>query len=118
VGEVRAGATVGDPRGTWALGRGALQSGCAWGDCWGVNYQPGNPDDMRDCVGNGASWRRIKMHCWSGGDGQHGIKSVHPGGAQVTLGDASVRFISETMDRDTYRAVKTIQGAETEGFTD
>jgi prepilin-type N-terminal cleavage/methylation domain-containing protein len=106
--EVRSGPSDQDPRGAWALGRGVIEGGCGEGDCLGVNYQPGNPDDVHDCVTNVT----VKLHCWNGGDGQHGAKSLHPGGAQATLGDASVRFIPETTDILVYRAIKTIQGRE------
>ncbi|MBC8351160.1 MAG: DUF1559 domain-containing protein [Planctomycetes bacterium] len=94
--ETRSGPTRGDVRGCWAMGRAVIQGGCDQGDCVGINYQPSAPDDMHGCVGTGAEWRKIKIHCWSGGDGQHGPKSLHPGGCQATLADASVRFISET----------------------
>ncbi|QDV12791.1 putative major pilin subunit [Rosistilla oblonga] len=39
-------------------------------------------------------------------------RSRHPGGVQVSRCDASVRFISETIDLNTYRAMSTTQGGE------
>jgi prepilin-type N-terminal cleavage/methylation domain-containing protein len=41
--------------------------------------------------------------------------SYHPGGAQFTLGDASVQFISETVDLTVYRALGTRDGREPPG---
>ncbi|MEZ6091852.1 MAG: DUF1559 domain-containing protein [Pirellulaceae bacterium] len=38
--------------------------------------------------------------------------SYHPGGAMFGLGDASVRFIAETIDLATYRALSTRAGGE------
>ncbi|MDP7303296.1 MAG: DUF1559 domain-containing protein, partial [Pirellulaceae bacterium] len=114
--EIRAGPAPSDPRGAWALARGVIVGGCATGDCQGINYQRANPDDIHQCVGNNATWRTVKMHCWANGDCQHGPKSLHPGGAQATLADGSVRFVSETIDLATYRAVKTIMGGETLTF--
>lgn len=114
--ELRAGPSTTDPRGAWALSRGSIVGGCGNGDCRGINYQPANPDDIHQCVGNGTQWRNIKMHCWATGDCQQGPKSLHPGGAQATLADGSVRFVSETMNLATYRAVKTIMGGETLNF--
>jgi prepilin-type N-terminal cleavage/methylation domain-containing protein/prepilin-type processing-associated H-X9-DG protein len=114
--ELRAGPTTTDPRGAWALARGTMVAGCGNGDCQGINYQPANPDDIHECVGNGAGWRRQKMHCWSTGDCQHGPKSRHPGGAQAALVDGSVRYVSETMDLATYRAIKSIMGGESLSF--
>jgi type II secretory pathway pseudopilin PulG len=40
--------------------------------------------------------------------------SLHPGGINVTLGDASVRFLSETTDLVVLRAISTISGGETD----
>ncbi|MFH1919556.1 MAG: DUF1559 domain-containing protein [Planctomycetota bacterium] len=42
-------------------------------------------------------------------------RSRHPGGVQVTMCDGSARFVSETIDIDTWRAVSTSQGGETLG---
>jgi hypothetical protein len=106
--EIRAGSSPQDPRGCWALGRSVIEGGCGEGDCLGVNYQPANPDDIHDCI----SQPQVKMHCWNGGDGQHGAKSLHPTGCQAALADASVRFIPESTTLQVYRAIKTIQGRE------
>jgi len=42
----------------------------------------------------------------------HAASSSHPGGAQFVLGDDSARFISETIDVQTYAALGTIDGGE------
>jgi len=39
-------------------------------------------------------------------------RSRHPGGVQVCLGDGSVRFIAESIEIDTWRALSTTQGGE------
>lgn len=50
------------------------------------------------------------------GDRRNGaFGSYHPGGGNFLLGDGSVRFISETIDFATYRALSTRNGAETLG---
>jgi len=109
--EIRAGTHRDDPRGTWALYRGVNVGGCEAGDCQGINsLQPGwNPDDVHHCVADTAA----KMPCWNGGDGQHGPKSMHPGGCQSGLADGSVRFFSETMTNATLEALNSIHGRET-----
>jgi prepilin-type N-terminal cleavage/methylation domain-containing protein len=43
------------------------------------------------------------------------FSSHHTGGAQFCLGDGSVRFISENIDRGTYQSLATIQGGEVVG---
>ncbi len=42
-------------------------------------------------------------------------RSLHPGGANVTLGDGSVRFVPETVDRAVFQAFGTRNGGETPG---
>jgi prepilin-type N-terminal cleavage/methylation domain-containing protein len=41
-----------------------------------------------------------------------GFKSLHPGGAQFVMGDASVHFVAETVDHDAYRALATRNGED------
>lgn len=43
------------------------------------------------------------------------LRSRHPGGVQVALCDGSARFIAETIDLNTYRALSTSQGGEPVG---
>lgn len=52
-----------------------------------------------------------------GGDGRGGnaARSEHPGGVNMGLGDASVRFVSETIDRITYRNAMSIMDKNTLG---
>jgi prepilin-type N-terminal cleavage/methylation domain-containing protein len=42
-------------------------------------------------------------------------RSRHPGGVQTTLGDGSVRFVSNTINLDIWRAISTTYGKETIG---
>jgi len=39
--------------------------------------------------------------------GQFGFRSKHPGGANFLFGDGSVKFIKQTVDKNTYRALGT-----------
>ena len=41
-----------------------------------------------------------------------GFSSAHEGGWQMLMGDGTVRFVSEKIDRKVYRAVMTIAGGE------
>ncbi|GAB4137421.1 MAG: DUF1559 domain-containing protein [Planctomycetaceae bacterium] len=110
--EARSGPVPTDVRGVWAFGRGTLSAGCAQGDCRGINYQPSAPDDVQGCVGTGGQWRALRVHCWSGGDGQVGPKSPHVGGAHALMGDGVVRFLSENLSVNVMRNLSTIQGGE------
>ncbi len=53
--------------------------------------------------------------CWNNWQNQQGFASQHVGGAQFTLCDGSVRFISQNIDLGTYRNLATIQGGEVVG---
>ncbi|HUT92698.1 MAG TPA: DUF1559 domain-containing protein [Thermoguttaceae bacterium] len=46
-------------------------------------------------------------------DGVYPARSFHPGGVNAALGDASVRFISETIDLTTYQSLGSRAGGET-----
>ncbi|NLS91984.1 MAG: DUF1559 domain-containing protein [Planctomycetaceae bacterium] len=48
----------------------------------------------------------------SDGSGGTGARSRHPGGVNCALGDGSVRFVSETIDRLIWRAALTIQAGD------
>jgi prepilin-type processing-associated H-X9-DG protein len=42
----------------------------------------------------------------------YSFRSLHPGGLHFALADGSVRFISDSIDLPTYRALATINGRE------
>jgi hypothetical protein len=116
--EAIAGDGANDARGVWALGRGgvAMTGGCDnQGDCGGINdgiiHKTWNPDDVHECTNRDDQL----LACWSGGDGQNGPKSYHPGGCHALLGDGSVRFVSENINFNIHRAINSIAGGETIG---
>jgi prepilin-type N-terminal cleavage/methylation domain-containing protein len=112
--ELRSGTTITDVRGTWGIPRVGANavSGCSPdGDCYGINSGNSGNDDVHGCTD---AWQ-IKMGCWSNGDGQGGPKSLHPGGVHGLLGDASTRFISQSIDNNTLKGISSASGGETVG---
>ena len=67
------------------------------------------------------NWRGYDCGNWSAiadAPGEYAIvsaRSLHIGGAQIQLGDASVRFVSENVDLQVWRAVGTRDGGEVIG---
>jgi prepilin-type N-terminal cleavage/methylation domain-containing protein/prepilin-type processing-associated H-X9-DG protein len=62
----------------------------------------------------------LQLNCATdrAGDGLGGIamRSRHPGGVQVCFADGRVTFVSNTVDKQLYRASMTIQGNESKGI--
>ena len=50
---------------------------------------------------------------WGNWPDNYSFMSRHEGGGQFTLADGSVRFVSENIDGDLYKALASIQGSET-----
>ena len=59
-------------------------------------------------------WRRgiNENYAGTGAPYAWGAGSFHPGGCQATMGDASVHFIPETIDRIVLRGLETAKGGE------
>jgi len=116
--EVRAGVFPEDPRGTWALPRlGATMVSGGWiGDCYGINDQTNSGEDIKMTGPSQAALLAAKMPAHLGGDGQACPRSQHPGGCHAGLGDASVRFVPETISKTIYNAVNSAGGGEPISF--
>jgi len=123
-------ANNGDCRGCWASNMGASFSAYTRytpdsgpegisGPNAPAETSTGSALEYRDCpvyCDNGATG--LQQRCSDcGGDGRGGIaaRSYHPGGVNVSMGDASGRFVSETIDKVLYRGLLTIAGDETIG---
>ena len=106
IGELRAGPTDGDPRGTWALGH-AGASLLAWygfrGDANGPNacndYADDIPTTLRCRNLDRQMLRDICMPCdGSSNFTQATTRSIHQGGVHLAFVDGSVRFISDDVE--------------------
>jgi prepilin-type processing-associated H-X9-DG protein len=106
LGEVRAGLSSHDPRGTWALGLyGSSVLGMhASNGIVGINdCTPGADDIWRATeVISEVGEETLNADCMSlfniDSSNQAGVRSIHPGGAFCAFADGSVRFLSEFIE--------------------
>ena len=124
VGEILKMSNGGDCRGCWGLNMGALVSAYTRGDpeIDGANgiatpnvRAVGIYRDHPTRCANTPSIGDPQLECGdAGGDGLGGIaaRSRHTGGVHFLLGDGRVTFISQNVDKITYRAIFTIQSSE------
>src|SRR5262249_28795914 len=114
--EIRTGVVNTDARGTWSLPRlgGCMVGGWDFvGDCNGINDQKTWGDDIKDCLGGNNASIASRMPCWNGGDGQMAARSQHPGGCHALLGDASTRFVSQSLGNPALPSINSASGGET-----
>jgi prepilin-type N-terminal cleavage/methylation domain-containing protein/prepilin-type processing-associated H-X9-DG protein len=105
IGELRAGITQYDIRGTWAIGGGTSALWCHGyvSDANGPNSTVLNADDPLTCtdvvnaVGGQTQLAVLGMPCWEGNgpNWQQGARSLHSGGVNTCFADGSVHFISD-----------------------
>jgi prepilin-type N-terminal cleavage/methylation domain-containing protein/prepilin-type processing-associated H-X9-DG protein len=108
IGELRAGVSESDPRGTWALGAAGASS--LWGhgtdNAIGPNACIPGGDGIFGCgrikgsVGGEAALLTECMPC-DDVAGQGTVRSMHTGGAYIGFVDGSVHFISDFIDKGT-----------------
>lgn len=108
IGELRAGISESDPRGTWALG--AAGSSSLWGhgtdNAIGPNACIPGGDGIFGCSrikGSVGGEEALMKECMPCDDvaGQGTVRSLHIGGAYVGFADGSVHFISDFIDKGT-----------------
>lgn len=104
IGEIRAGLTDKDSRGTWALPGSAngLAGHIYWGSgCNGPNCLLANGDDFKGCESIGfdsAERVRLKMPCNDPGNSiQQTMRSMHSGGVHCAFADGSTHWISDNI---------------------
>jgi len=106
VGEIVKVDSGGDDRGAWGWVSGPLFSGRARQSP--VRFFTPNSKEFYDC--SPYSWNSTSQSVYNwrstpdatGTTGGTGARSLHTGGVHFTLGDGSVRFISENVDQNTY----------------
>ncbi|MBN8625275.1 MAG: DUF1559 domain-containing protein [Planctomycetes bacterium] len=72
---------------------------------WGINAANGVQVNSSD--GQAANWGQGGTHADAARDGSGGIYSFHPGGAHLSFGDSSVKFVSEFIDISVLAALAT-----------
>jgi prepilin-type N-terminal cleavage/methylation domain-containing protein len=105
-----------DVRGCWGIpggGSSAMVGGCA-GDANRPNDRRAGADDLMLIVQNTAIGMGGNNN-WASGNVQVPARSMHTGGLHVTLGDGSVRFISDAVDQAIWNALHTRYGNEVLG---
>jgi prepilin-type processing-associated H-X9-DG protein/prepilin-type N-terminal cleavage/methylation domain-containing protein len=113
---------------SWSSGPMATQAlhtlGLLGGSWLGVTAQRGGhaqPFDERMNHPLGLAALHYNNGCTNSGTGPgtydtiSGFRSVHPGGCNFLFCDGSVRFVSEAVSPDTYRALSTMAGGEVLG---
>ena len=127
IGELRAGLSSIDIRGTWAMGfAGASMAGHA------KNYNPtpndNNGSSYPNCNDGGdelqmtaqfgpmfpnAAQQRMGFNCGGGMYNSGGqVRSNHPGGVHVGFGDGSVRFIKQTISNQIWFNILTSKNGD------
>jgi prepilin-type N-terminal cleavage/methylation domain-containing protein len=111
IGELRAGISESDPRGTWALGAAGASSLWAHGtdNDNGPNSCLDGGDGIFGCgriKGSFGGNEGLLRECMPCDDiaGQGTVRSMHVGGAYVGFVDGSVHFISDFIDKGPYDA--------------
>jgi prepilin-type N-terminal cleavage/methylation domain-containing protein/prepilin-type processing-associated H-X9-DG protein len=96
--EVRIGTTTADPRGCWGLGFPGASVVAGYG--WGTNLNPNSQNSGSDIIQGAPDNYTIGMgNQISTTSTQSGTpRSRHSGGVNIALGDASVRFIRDSID--------------------
>jgi prepilin-type processing-associated H-X9-DG protein len=107
LGEVLSGYNTTDSRGTWALGHiGASSVGdYATGDAQTINDPDNGSDDIAGCPNiSGSSPYKQNLGCWTGcpDNNQATIRSNHTGGANVAMGDGSVKFLRSSLSQQAF----------------
>lgn len=105
LGELRAGATGTDNRGTWAIGGVSPSAigGCYYeGDAKGPNWLETNADDTCTCGSIGLSaieLVRLKIPCYASATINHQAapRSMHAGGVHTAFCDGSTHWISDNI---------------------
>lgn len=79
---------------------------------WGSSAEPMNKNPVTDTFLAENGWHDCRASYEGGPHTTANFRSDHPGGCLFLFADGSVRFLSDSTDRQTYRALSTIQGDE------
>ena len=112
LGEVRAGVSEIDSRGTWAMGDSSITlwgNGSYMGDDNGPNSSSVGGDNVQGCTelvaaSGGSTWDNcptlnvMEMSCYPLLNNQQSVRSMHSNGVSTCFSDGSVHYISDNID--------------------
>ena len=114
-GEIRAGVTLDDARGVWALGGAGASAVAGCGFITGEDVGPNantKGDKVEKCPASTITadmQKKMKMICrTSSGFEQATFRSQHAGGVNVVFADGSTHWIADTVDKNSTTVTENI----------
>lgn len=125
--EMRIGLSADDPRGSWAMGMCSSSTHCNWAvsNSNGPNDCGGETELLLDAAGLIASVGEptLRAECMMPHPSfdlayKSSVRSLHPGGLNMALADASVRFISDFIDSGPINECDSFRGSYRDCYED
>jgi hypothetical protein len=93
----------------------AISIGFTTAAMWGSTIERLNKNPVTDTFADFAAIQDCRSSIDGGSHSVANFRSDHEGGGHFLLADGSARFVTESIDLQTYRALSTIAGGEVVG---